>query len=84
MHSTERDVITHLEIYMTLFALEVSEVCRRKVASFNDTRKEICIFRINRQKKGLKDDLSTTVDQAEDEEKSRSTTLSDSSVLRYL
>ena len=84
MHSTERDVITHLKSYMALVALEVSKVCRRKVAIFDDTRKEIGIFRINREKKALKDDLSTTVDQTEDEESNRNTTLGDSSVLRYL
>lgn len=84
MHSTERDVITHLKIHMALVALEESKVCGRYVATFYDTRKVIGIFRIKREDKGLKDDLSTTVEQAEDEEKSRNTTLSDSSVLQYL
>ena len=69
---------------MPLVALEESKVSRRYVATFDDTRKEIGIFRIKRENKVLKDDLSTTVEQAEDEERSRNTTLSDSSVLQYL
>ena len=68
---------------MALVALEESKVCRRNVATFDDTRKEIVIFRIKREDKELKDDLSTTVEQAEDEERSRNTTLSDLRVLQY-
>lgn len=69
---------------MTFVALEVSKVCRRNVGTFGNTRKDIGVFRVNREKKGLKGDLSTTVDQAEDEERSRNTTMGDSSALRYL
>ena len=71
-------------MHVALATLKESKVCRRKVAGFDDIRKENGIFIINRKKKGLKDDLSTTVEQAEDEEGSRDTTLGDSSVLRYL
>ena len=83
MHSTERDIITNLKIHMALVALEESKVCRRYVATFNDTRKEIDIFEIKREDKILNDELSTKVEQTEDEERSRNTTLSDSSVLQY-
>lgn len=84
MHSTERDVITNLKIHVALVALEESKVCRWYAATFNDTRKKIDIFRIKREDKILKDELSTKVEQAEDEERCRNTTLSDSSVLHLM
>jgi hypothetical protein len=86
MNSTEslRNVIAYLKIHMALVALEESKVCWRYVATFDDTRKVIGIFRIKGQYKVLKDDLSTTVEQAEEEERSRNAILSDSSVLQYM